>query len=156
MNKKNKYKVIIVFITTVLLMLTGCYRHIDRWHSSEKNPDRLTNYIEKELELNEEQRTQLNMTIANLMAKKEEILEEDNSLRDEIFAQLSSEKVRARDLNEVISLHMKEIEDLTKSFVFNLTEFHRTLTPEQKEKFANLIEVHQNRGHKHRRTYSYR
>jgi len=155
MNKKNTYKVIIVFITTGLLMLTGCYRHTDRWHSSEKKSDRLTNYIEKELGLNEEQRTQINMTITNLMAKKEEILE-DNSLRDEIFAQLGSEKVSERDLNEVISLHMKEMEDLTKSFVFNLTEFHRTLTPEQKEKFTSLIEEHQNRRHKHRRTYSYR
>ncbi len=89
------------------------------------------------------------------MEKKEEILK-NNSLRDEIFAQLGSEEVSETDLNEVISLHMKEMEALTKSFVFNLTEFHRTLTPEQKEKFANLIEVHQDRRYKHRRTYSYR
>jgi len=155
MKKKNIYKVVIVFITTGLLMLTGCYRHTDRWHSSEKNSDRLTNYIAKELGLNEEQRTQLNRTITNLMTKKEEILE-NNSLRDEIFAQLGSEEVSETDLNEVISLHMKEMEDLTKGFVSNLTEFHRSLTPGQKEKFASLIEEHQNRRHKHRRTYSYR
>ncbi len=155
MKKKNIYKAIIVIITTGLLMLTGCYRHSDRWHSSEKNSDRLTNYIAKELELNEEQRIQLNRRITNLMEKKEEILE-NNSLRDEIFAQLGSEKVSETNLNEVISLHMKEMEDLTKDFVFNLTEFHRTLTPGQKKKIANLMKVHQNRGHKHNRTYLYR
>ncbi len=65
MKKKNIYKAIIVFITTGLLTLTGCYRHTDRWHLSEKNFDRLTNYIVKELELNKEQETQLNMTITN-------------------------------------------------------------------------------------------
>jgi Spy/CpxP family protein refolding chaperone len=155
MNKKNIYKVIIVFIVIGMLMLTGCYRHTDRKHSSEKNSDRLTNYIAKELELNEEQRAQLNRTIINLMAKKEEVVE-DNSLRDEIFAQLGSEKVDEASLKAIISLHMKEMEDLTKTFVFNLSEFHRTLTPEQKKKLASLIEVHQDRGHKHRRTYSHR
>ncbi len=73
-----------------------------------------------------------------------------------IFAQLGSEKVNEASLNAIISLHMKEMEDLTKTFVFNLAEFHRTLTPGQKKKFASLIEVHQDRGHKNRRTYSYR
>ena len=155
MKKKNLYKVIIVFITTGLLVLAGCYHYTDSWHSSEKNSDRLTNYSAKELELNEEQRTRLNRTITNLMGKKEEILG-NNSLRDEIFAQLGSEKVSETDLNKAITLHMKEMEDMTKRFVSNLTEFHRSLTPAQKEKFTSLIEEHQNRRHKHRRTYSYR
>lgn len=155
MSKNNTHKIIIVFFTIGLLMLTGCYRHSDRWHSSENNSERLTNYIVKELELNEEQRRKLNKTIAILMAKKDKILG-DNSLRDDIFTQLSSEKVNEESLNAIISFHMKEMEDLTKSVVFNLAEFHRTLTPEQKKKFASLIEKHQNRRYKHLRTYSYR
>ncbi|MBW2573613.1 MAG: Spy/CpxP family protein refolding chaperone [Deltaproteobacteria bacterium] len=155
MKRKNKYRIIIVYFTISLLMLTGCYRHNDRWHSSEKNSDRLTNYIAKELELNEGQKTELNMTITNLMTKREEILK-DNLLRDEIFNQLSSEKINEASLSAIISIQMKEIEVLAKSFVINLTEFHRTLTPEQKKKFASLMEMYQDRGSKHRRTYSYK
>jgi len=155
MKRENTYRIIIVFITTSLLMLTGCHRHNDRWNSSEKKTDRLTNYIAKELELNEGQRTQLNMTIINLMTKKEEILK-DKLLRDEIFHQLSSEKINEASLIEVISIQMKEIEDLANSFVINLTGFHRTLTSEQKKKFASLMEIHQDRGSKYRRIYSYK
>ena len=89
------------------------------------------------------------------MKKREESLK-DNLLRDEIFNQLSTEKINETSLCAIISIQMKEIEDLAKSFVINLTEFHRTLTPEQKKKFTSFMDKYQDRGSKHRRAYSYK
>jgi Spy/CpxP family protein refolding chaperone len=155
MDIKDKYKIIVALLITGLLMFSGCHRHADRWHTSERSAERLTNHIAKELVLNKEQRMQLIEAVTNLMMKKEEILE-DNSLKDEMFYQLGSEKIDEARLNGVITEHAKEMEILTKSFVSYLTEFHSTLTPEQKSKLSKLIEEHKDRKLKHHRTYSRR
>ncbi len=150
MEIKDKYKILVILLITGLLMFSGCHRHVDRWHTSERSAKTLTNHIVKELVLNKEQRVQLIEAITNLMVKKEEILE-DNSLKDEIFYQLGSEKIDEVHLNRVITEHAKEMERLTKSFVSKLTEFHSTLTSEQKRKLSKLIEDHKDWKIKHHR-----
>jgi hypothetical protein len=152
MNKKNIYKMIVIFFIIGQLMFTGCHLHTDRWHASEKNAARMTNYIAEKLELKEEQKAQLNKTITNLMAKKEEMLG-DNALKDEIFIQLGNEKINEKRMNTIISQHTKEMEGLAKTFVANLTEFHSTQTFEQKKELAKLVAEHKDQGHKHHRAY---
>ncbi len=155
MDTKNKYKILVILLITGLLMFSGCHRHTDRWHTSERSAERLTNHIVKKLVLNKEQGIQLNEAVTNLMTKKDEIFE-DNSLKDEIFAQFGSEKIDEVRLNRIITEHAKKLEGFTKSFVSNLTEFHSTLTLEQKRELLKLIEEHKDWKFKHHRTYSRR
>lgn len=155
MNKTNIYMIIVIFFITGLLTFTGCHHRSVRWHSSEKNLERITGHIVKKLNLNAEQRDQLYDTLNGLMIEKEKILR-DGSLKNKIISQLENDKIDELYLSSIVSEYTEEMEKLMRNFVSNLIAFHNTLTPEQKKLLSNFLEEHKDRGWKYHRTYSRR
>ena len=138
MNITYIYRIIVIFVVTGLFTFTGCQHRFGRWHSSEKNVERITGHIAKKLNLNAEQRNQLYDTLDGLMIEKEKILR-DGSLKDEIFSQLKNDKIDELYLSSIVSEYTEEMGKLVKNFVSILIAFHNTLTPEQKGRVSNLL-----------------
>ena len=63
------------------------------------------------------------------------------SMREEFVAQLRSEEIDEVRVKAVIAEHRAQMDEVVDLIVDRLSEFHKTLTPEQKEKLVAKIET---------------
>ncbi len=131
-------KAIIISLITILaaggLLLSGFKNR-----SPEKQLEHLSKHITKKLDLNEEQQAQLENSTAGLLEKKRQLLA-DQSIKESIIAELRSNSFDEQRLNEVLTQQIDSAQDVITSAVSDLAEFHRSLNPEQRERFVALVE----------------
>ena len=136
MVKKGLYVLLIGILISGVGLFSGCRRH-SHGHKAEFMVD----YISETLDLNESQQTQLEQIKDEVMTKARQMHADKESMHEELVAQLRSEEIDQVRVKAVIAerrAHMDEIIDLV---VVRLAEFHKTLTPEQKEKLIAKIET---------------
>ena len=63
------------------------------------------------------------------------------SMREEFVAQLRSEEIDEVRVKAVIAEHRAQMDEVVDLIVVRLSEFHKTLTPEQKDKLVAKIET---------------
>ena len=134
MVKKGLYILLIGMLISGVAVFSGCRRH-SHGHKAEFMVD----YISETLDLNESQQAQLDQIKDELMAKAQQMHADKESLHEELVAQLRSEEIDQVRVKAVIAEHRAQMDEIVDLVVVRLAEFHKTLTPEQKEKLIAKI-----------------
>jgi Spy/CpxP family protein refolding chaperone len=100
----------------------------------------MVDYISETLDLNDTQQAQLNQIKDDVMTKARQMRNDKESMREEFVAQLRSEEIDEVRVKAVIAEHRAQMDEVVDLIVGRMAEFHKTLTPEQKEKLVAKIE----------------
>lgn len=136
MVKKGLYILMIGMLISGVALFSGCRRH-SHGHKAEFMVD----YISETLDLNESQRAQLDQIKDELLAKAQGMHADKESMREELVAQLRSEEIDQVSVKALVAEHREKMDEIIDLVVVRLAEFHKTLTPEQKEKLIAKIET---------------
>ncbi len=132
-----------VFISGALIF-TGC-----RSHSHEGKAEFMVDYIAETLDLSDGQRAQLDGFKDEFIAKAKEMHAQKEATHAAFMAELRKEEISRENLNDLIDQKRAQIDEIIDLAVVRLVEFHKTLSPEQREKLAAKVEYfhekHQNR-----------
>jgi Spy/CpxP family protein refolding chaperone len=137
MLKKGLTIVLICVFISGALIFTGC-----RSHSHQSKAEFMVDYIAETLDLNDPQRDQLDGIKEEFIAKAQEMHAKQQIMHTEFMAELRKaeiDQVKVKDLIDQKRAQMDEIIDLA---VVRLSEFHQTLSPEQREKLVAKLEYY--------------
>jgi Spy/CpxP family protein refolding chaperone len=96
-------------------------------------------YVTEVLDLTEAQQAQLNQIKEELVEKGQQMRANKAKYHDEIMAQLGSEEIDQARVRTIIAEHRVQMDEMIDLVVVRFSEFHRTLTPEQKTKLVNKL-----------------
>ena len=136
MVKKGIYILVIGILIGGLGLFSGCRRS-----SSAHKAEFIVDYISETLDLTESQQAQLNQIKDELMAKAIQMRADRASLQEELLAQLRSEEIDQARIKAMIAERRAQMDAIIDLIVVRLAEFHKTLTPEQREKLVGKIET---------------
>lgn len=136
MLKKSAYILLAAILISSLGLFSGCRRH-----SHAHKAEFMVDYITETLDLNESQQTQLNEIKDELMLKAKQMHDDKESMREELVVQLRSEEIDQVRVKALIAEHRAKMDEIIDLLVERLSDFHRTLSPEQKEKLVAKIET---------------
>jgi Spy/CpxP family protein refolding chaperone len=142
-KKGTTIALICVFISAALLF-TGC-----RSHSPEGKAEFMVDYIAETLDLNDGQRAQLDGVKEEFLAKVRKMHAKKEAMHDEFMAELRKEEIDQQRMKELISQKQEQMAEIMDLAVVRLAEFHRTLTPDQREKLVAKLEYFREK-HQHR------
>ena len=135
MLKKGLY---FSFITVLLLSVAGfagCRRH-----SPDQKAEFMMDYVAETLDLDESQKAHLGLIKDELLEKGVRMRADKAAMHSELVAQLRSEEIDRDRLKAMVAEHKVKMEELIDLGIVRLAEFHKTLTPEQREKLAAKLE----------------
>lgn len=133
---KTRFTITLITVLVFgLLFFSGCRRH-----SHEQKAEFMMDYISETLDLDQSQKAQLNQIKDELLEKGRQMHANRETLHKEFVAQLRSEEIDQTRVKAVIDDHRAQISELIDLMVVRLAEFHRTLTPDQREKLVAKLE----------------
>lgn len=107
--------------------------------------DRLTAHLARQLDLTDEQRAKLDVMKTEVLDRVTRLHEDRAKVRGEVLALVRSDWISAKDVEGVIEQREAKWREL-KPFVADiLVDFHRMLTPEQRNTLAEKMESFHNR-----------
>ena len=136
MLKKGLTISMIALLIAGVAGFSGCRRH-----SHAHKAEFMVDYISETLDLTESQQDQLNQIKDEVMAEAKEMHANKESMHAELVAQLRSEEIDQELVKARIAEHRAKMDHLIDLLVVRLVEFHKTLTPEQKEKLVAKLET---------------
>ena len=142
-KKKVTIVLICVFISAALLF-TGC-----RSHSPEGKAEFMADYIAETLDLNDGQRAQLYEIKDEVLAKAKEMHAQNEAMHAELVAELRKEDINQENLKGLIAQKRAQMDEIINLAMIRLVEFHKTLSPEQREKLVAKLEYFHEK-HQHR------
>ncbi len=135
MVKKGLYLSIIAVILFSVAGLTGCRRH-----SPGQKAEFMMDYVSETLDLDENQKAHLDQIKDELLEKGLQMRADKAAMHDELVAQLRSDAIDPDRLRAMVTEHRVKMEALIDLGIVRLAEFHKTLTPEQREKLVAKLE----------------
>jgi Spy/CpxP family protein refolding chaperone len=135
MVKKGLYLSIIVVLTLSVAGLAGCRRH-----SPGQKAEFMMDYVSETLDLDESQQAHLDQIKDELLEKGMQMRADKAAMHGELVAQLRSEAIDPDRLKAMVTEHRVKLEALIDLGIIRLAEFHKTLTPEQREKLVAKLE----------------
>ena len=136
MVKKGLYIVLVALLIGGIAGFTGCRRH-----SHEAKAEFMVDYISETLDLDESQQEHLNQIKDEVMAEAKEMHANKEAMHEELVAQLRSEEIDQELVRNRIAEHREKMDAIIELLVVRIAEFHKTLTPEQKEKLIAKLET---------------
>ena len=136
MLKKGLYLTLIAFLLVGIAGFAGCRRH-----SPDQKAEFMMDYVSETLDLNESQKAHLDQIKDELLEKGLQMHTDKAAMHDELVAQLRSEEIDQDRLKAMITEHRVKMEALIDLGIVRLAEFHKTLTPEQREKLVAKLET---------------
>jgi Spy/CpxP family protein refolding chaperone len=135
MLKKGLYLSLIVFLLAGIAGLTGCRRH-----SPGQKAEFMVDYVSETLDLNDSQQAHLDQIKDELLEQGVQMRAERGTMHSELITQLRSEEIDQGRLKSLVTEHKVKMEALIDLAIVRLAEFHKTLTPEQREKLVAKLE----------------
>ena len=136
MVKKGLYISMVALLIAGIAGLSGCRRH-----SHAHKAEFMVDYISETLDLTEGQQEQLNQIKDEVMAEAKEMHANKESMHAELVTQLRSEEIDQALVKARIAEHRAKMDYIIDLLVVRIAEFHKTLTPEQKEKLVAKLET---------------
>jgi Spy/CpxP family protein refolding chaperone len=136
MAKKGLTILLIGMLISGVGLFSGCRRH-----SHSHKAEFMVDYISETLDLNDSQQEQLDQIKDELLTKAQDMHADKASMHEELVAQLRSEEIDQVRVKALIAEHRAKMDEIVDLVVIRLSEFHKTLTPEQKEKLVAKIET---------------
>ena len=128
------FALICVFISGALIF-TGCSSH---YHQGKV--EFMVDYIAETLDLTDPQREQLDGIKEEFMAKAKEMHAQKEAMHAELMAELRKEDINQENLKDLIAQKRAQMDDMIDLAMARLVEFHKTLSPEQREKLVAKVE----------------
>ena len=135
MLKKGLYLTLIAFLLISIAGFAGCRRH-----SPDQKAEFMVDYVSETLNLNESQKAHLDQIKEELLEKGIQMRADKGAMHAELAAQLRSEEIDQDRLKAMVTDHKNKMEELIDLGIVRLAEFHKTLTPEQREKLVAKLE----------------
>ena len=135
MLKKGLYFSLIAVLLLSVAGFAGCRRH-----SPDQKAEFMLDYVSETLDLDESQKTRLGLIKDELLEKGVRMREDKAAMHSELVAQLRSEEIDQDRLKAMVAEHKVKMEELIDLGIVRLAEFHKALTPEQREKLAAKLE----------------
>jgi Spy/CpxP family protein refolding chaperone len=133
-KKRLTFVLICVFISAALLF-SGC-----RSHSPDHKVEFMVDYMAETLDLNDEQRAQLEDIKEEFMAKAREMHAQKEAMRAEFMAELRKAEIDQEKVRDLIAQKRSQMDEMIDLAVVRLVEFHKTLSAEQREKLVAKLE----------------
>lgn len=144
MVKKGLTISLICIFISAALVFTGC-----RSHSAHGKAEFMVDYIAETLDLNDPQRAQLDEIKEEFLAKAKEMHAKKAAMHAELMAELRKEEIDQQRMKELIAQKQEQMAEIMDLAVIRVADFHRTLTPDQKEKLVAKLEwFHKKHQHK--------
>jgi Spy/CpxP family protein refolding chaperone len=135
MVKRTIYFAVVSIMVVGTWIVSGC---VSRSH--EKRAEWMTEKIASRLELNEEQKDLLNGLRDEWIEKGKELHESRAAIRNELVAQLGSDKIDRDRLTEAVKKEEAKLNEAVSELVARLAVFHDSLTPEQRADLVRIVE----------------
>ena len=135
MLKKGLYLTLIAFLLISIAGFAGCRRH-----SPYQKAEFMVDYVSETLDLNESQKTHLDQIKEELLEKGVQMRADKATMHSELITQLRSEEIDQDRLKSMVTAHRVKMEELINLAIVKLAEFHKTLSPEQREKLVAKLE----------------
>jgi len=135
MAKKGLNILLVGMLISGVALFSGCRRN-SHGHKAEF----IVDYISETLDLNDSQQAQLDEIKDELLAKAQGMHADKASMHAELVVQLRSDEIDQELVKAKIAEHRAKMDEIVDLVVVRLAEFHKTLTPEQKEKLIAKIE----------------
>jgi Spy/CpxP family protein refolding chaperone len=100
----------------------------------------MVDYIAETLDLTEPQREQLDGIKEEFMVRAAEMQAQKEAMHAEFMAELRKAEISRENLNSLIARKRANMDELINLAVDRLIEFHKALSPEQREKLVAKIE----------------
>ncbi|TGL62482.1 Spy/CpxP family protein refolding chaperone [Leptospira jelokensis] len=126
----------IVLVSTMAFAFGNCRGHKD----FEKRMEWVASKLTSKLDLDDSQKAKLESIKQELIAKHKEMKPKHESWAKEMATQIRAEKIDTKLLDKMSSERETRHQEMRKFFQTKLVEFHAVLKPEQREKFAELVE----------------
>ena len=108
----------------------------------------MMDYLTEALDLNEAQQAKANAIKDEILARTTAMHPDKKQMHDEIKAQLSSEEIDTERVKELVAQHRAEMDEVIDLAVDRIADFHRTLSPEQRDKLIEKLAQFE-RWHRH-------
>ena len=135
MVKKGLYLSVIAVLVLGLAGLAGCRRH-----SPEHKAEFIMDYVSESLDLNANQQAHLEQIKDELMEKGRQMHADKAAMHEEFVAQLRSDEIDQTLIKSMVAKRRAQMDELIDLGIVRLAEFHKTLTPEQREKLVAKLE----------------
>ena len=135
MLKKGLYFSLIAVLLLSVAGFAGCRRH-----SPDQKAEFMMDYVSETLDLNEGQKAHLGQIKDELLEKGVQMRADKAAMHSELITQLRSEEIDQGRLKSMVTEHKVKMEELIDLGIEKLAEFHKTLTPEQREKLVAKLE----------------
>jgi Spy/CpxP family protein refolding chaperone len=135
MFKKGLYFLLVAVLIGGVAGINGCRRH-----SHAHKAEFMIDYIAETLDLTEDQREHLDQIKDEVMAEAKEMHANKETMHAELVTQLRSEEIDQELVKKRITEHREKMDSIIDLLVVRIAEFHKTLTPEQKEKLVAKVE----------------
>jgi Spy/CpxP family protein refolding chaperone len=144
MVKKRLTFVFICAFISAALLFSGC-----RSHSPEHKAEFMVDYIAETLDLNDGQRAQLEEIKEEFLAKAREMHAQKEALHAELMDELRKAEIDPEILKDLIARKRTQMDEMINLAVTRLVEFHKTLSPEQREKLVAKLEYFRQKHQDH-------
>jgi Spy/CpxP family protein refolding chaperone len=144
MVKKGLLIALICVFISGALVLTGC-----RSHSHEGKVEFMVDYIAETLDLTDPQREKLDGIKEEFMARAKEMHAQKEAMHAEFMAELRKDDINPENLKGLIAQKRAQMDEMLDLAMTRLVEFHKTLSPEQREKLVAKIEWFHNKHNHH-------
>ncbi|MGD9301916.1 MAG: Spy/CpxP family protein refolding chaperone [Desulfobacterales bacterium] len=135
MVKNRLYLFLIALMVVAMAGFTGCRRH-----SPGQKAEFMVDYVSETLDLNESQKAHLDQIKDELLEKGVQMRADKAAMHSELLAQLRGEEIDQDLLKSMVTEHRIKMEEWIDLAIVKLAEFHKTLTPEQREKLVAKLE----------------
>ena len=135
MLKKGLNLSLIVVLLIGIVGFAGCRRH-----SPDQKAEFMVDYVSEALDLNESQQVQLDQIKDELVEKGIQMHADRAAMHAELAAQLRSDEIDQGRIIAMVTERRVKMEELINLGIERLAEFHKTLTPEQREKLVAKLE----------------
>ncbi|MDX1707260.1 MAG: Spy/CpxP family protein refolding chaperone [Desulfobacterales bacterium] len=117
------------------LVFNGC-----RSHSPDHKAEFMVDYISETLDLNDNQRAQLDGIKEEFLAKAKDMHAKKEAMHAEFKAELLKEEIDQQRMKDLMAQKREQMAQIMDLAVERLAEFHKTLSAEQKEKLVAKLE----------------
>ncbi|THB77161.1 MAG: periplasmic heavy metal sensor [Desulfobulbaceae bacterium] len=140
-----------VLITLSIILVCSATLFTACKHVGQNRGELCLDYVTEVLDLTAEQEQQLNEIRDEIMAKVDAVHDGHDAMHDTLRSQLTSESVDKAVLKDLVANHRQQVDGIITLAIDRLSDFHSTLTPEQKEKLITKLEKlekhHKSRWH---------
>jgi protein CpxP len=141
LHKKMNAKLLATLFVSSAILFAGCHR-FHRFHckvSHEKIAQWMVKKVSRDLDLTDEQKKELNRIKDEILVKHLELKKEHQEILTAVLQQVKNDSVNEAVLNDLFAGKEPKIKEMRTFLIAKFAEFHRILTPSQRDKLAKHI-----------------